>query len=61
MPEVENECKFDCDSSKVILKTNFNGDLIQLKGIHLSPEQASSLSLIINEDKPLRIKIKQVE
>lgn len=50
MVEIEEECKFETRADQVELKTQTNGDMITIRHIKLTQEQATSLAWLVNAD-----------
>ena len=50
MAEIEEEIIFHTKADQVKLTTTTNGDLLHIKGFHLSQGQAASMAWLINAD-----------
>lgn len=55
MPEVEDECTFETTADQVQFSTKTNGDRIQIKGVHLTQDQATSLAWLINSKDHIKL------
>ncbi len=58
MPQIPETCEFDVEHDQIELKTRANGDFIEIRGINLNSNQASSLAYLVNTDNHLTIEIK---
>ena len=57
---IPDKCEFQISNSdQVQLTTKTNGDRITISGVQFTPEQAASLSYLINNQKSLSIEIKE--
>jgi|GEM_PF-3007142 len=60
MPNIPEVCEFEIiNADQVQLTTKTNGDRITIAYVHFTPEQAASLSWLINSKKPLKFRIKE--
>jgi len=59
MPEIESELIIVTSSQNVQFNTQTNGDHVEIKGLHLTREQAATLAWLINNSGDLKIKIKE--
>ena len=58
--EIPDKCEFLVGADQIRLKTQANGDHINIVGIHLGAEDAASLAFLINiPDTQLKIEIKE--
>ncbi len=48
MPEIDEEVTFDIGPDQAELTTKTNGDLLLIRGIHLTAEQAATLAWLVN-------------
>ena len=58
MPEIPDKCEFVIGRDQAKLETQTNGDVLTVRGINLSPEQAGTLAYLLNIDTNLHIEIK---
>jgi len=50
MPEINDETVFNVGPDQAEFTTRTNGDMLLIRGIHLTAEQAASLAWLVNHD-----------
>ena len=61
MAEIPDTCEFEVGADQIRLKTQTNGDQINIMGIHLGAGAAAALAYLINStNNHLKIEIKEV-
>ena len=58
MPEIPDTCEFEVKHDQIELKTATNGDVIKIRKVNLTQDQAAALAYLINHDNHLKVKIK---
>lgn len=60
MPVISDEVVFDVGADALEFHTKTNGDLVLIRGLHLTTEQAASLAWLVNQGNEaiLEIEIK---
>lgn len=58
MPEIPETCEFNVEAGQSRVDLEINGDLVEFKGMHLSPVVAATLAWLVNTDIELTIEIK---
>lgn len=61
MLEIDDKCEFTTTADQVELRTKTNGDLVIIRGVHLTPEQAASLAYLVNKGAASTLKIEITE
>ena len=58
MPQIPNSCEFEIEPGHIRLETEVNGDVVEIKGMHLGREAAAALAYLVNTDVNLTIEIR---
>ena len=60
MPQISDEIKFDVGADDIEFHTKTNGDLVLIRNLHLTTEQAASLAWLVNQgnDAVLEFEVK---
>jgi hypothetical protein len=61
MPQIPEKCEFDVEHDQIELKTQTNGDYIEIRKVRLGQDAAAALAYLINADNHLSIEIKLKE
>ena len=58
MPEIESECVFEVNSDDIKFTTKTNGDIVIIRNLDFSKEQAASFAWLVNHPGTLRFEVK---
>lgn len=59
MPQIPEICEFNIKAGESRVELEINGDLVEFKGMRLSPEKAASLAWLVNTDIELIVRIEK--
>jgi len=59
MAEIQDKCTFECGADQIRMTTQANGDIIHIKKVHLTGDDAAALAYLINSKVSIKVVLKE--